>query len=416
MIEVNKHTLSNGLRMLHHYDDSTQMVALNIVYRVGSRDEDSSRTGFAHLFEHLMFGGSVNIPDFDGPLQEAGGENNAWTSNDITNYYSVVPRQNVETAFWLESDRMLGLEFSEKSLNVQKQVVMEEFKQRNLNQPYGDIPMLIRPLAYQVHPYQWSTIGKELAHIEQATLDDVRDFYFRYYAPNNAILSISGNITFDEALRLSEKWFGPIAARSSLASVIPVEPQQTSSRFLEVKRRVPSDAIMKAYHICARNDRMYYAYDLLSDILSGGRSARLFQELVMERKLFAEVNAYVSGDLDAGLFFITGKPNQGVSLEEGDRAIVEIVDRLASELITPYELRKMVNKFESNHLFSNIDYLSKATNLAYFELLGQAEDINSEPDKYKSLTPEDIRQAAATALTANNCSTLYYRAVSDECL
>ena len=355
MIEVSRYLLPNGLKMLHHFDNSTQMVALNIIYDVGSKDEEPSQTGFAHLFEHLMFGGSVNIPDFDTPLQKAGGENNAWTSNDITNYYSVVPRQNVETAFWLESDRMLELNFSEKSLSVQKQVVCEEFKQRNLNQPYGDTYMLLRPMAYKVHPYRWPTIGKEISHIENATLEDVKTFFYKHYAPNNAILSIAGNISFEDAVRLTEKWFGSIPKRNIAARNLPEEPEQKESRFLEVYRSVPLDAITKAWHMCRRTDKEYHSYDLLSDILSNGRSSRLYRHLVMERKMFSDIDASITGDIDAGLFVVTGRLNKGITMEDADEAIKREVSALMEETIEKQELEKVVNKFESNHLFSNIN-------------------------------------------------------------
>jgi Predicted Zn-dependent peptidases len=386
------------------------MVALNLLYNVGSRDEDPNHTGFAHLFEHLMFGGSAHIPDFDEPLQEAGGENNAWTSDDITNYYDVVPKQNVETAFWLESDRMLSLNFSQKSLDIQKQVVVEEFKQRNLNQPYGDISLLIRPLAYRVHPYQWPTIGKEVSHIEQATLNEVEQFFFHHYAPNNAILSVAGNIDFEEVIRLAEKWFGPIPARDVKLRNLPVEPKQHEPRFLEVWRDVPMNAITKAYHMCGRMDADYHAFDILSDILSNGRSARLPQHLIMDKKLFTEVNAYISGSIEPGLFYVTGKPAPGVSLEEADSALQEELHKLTEQQIEQKELTKWVNKFESNDLFSNIYYLNKATNLAYFELLSRAEDINTEVNKYLALTPKKILQVAQNTFRPENCSTLYYRA------
>lgn len=410
MIEFNRYTLANGLKLLHHKDASTQMVALNLLYNVGSRDENPNETGFAHLFEHLMFGGSTNIPDFDTPLQEAGGENNAWTSEDITNYYEVVPRQNVEIAFWLESDRMLSLSFDQKSLDVQKQVVIEEFKQRCLNQPYGDIPLLIRPLAYHNHPYQWPTIGKEVSHIENATLDHVKDFFYSHYAPNNAILAVTGNIDLEEAIALTEKWFGPVPRREVKQRNLPIEPVQTEPRFLEVYRNVPIDAITKAYHMCCRTHEDYHAFDTLSDILSNGRSARLNQRLIMEKQLFSEVNAYIMGSIDAGLFFVTGKPADGVSLEEADLALQEELEILTRELVSAYELEKVINKFESNDTFSNIYFLNKATNLCYFELLNKAEDINLEVDKYLSLTPEKLRRVAAETFRKENCSTLYYRA------
>jgi len=410
VIEVSRYLLPNGLKMLHHFDNSTQMVALNIIYDVGSKDEDPSQTGFAHLFEHLMFGGSVNILDFDTPLQKAGGENNAWTSNDITNYYSVVPRQNVETAFWLESDRMLELNFSEKSLSVQKQVVCEEFKQRNLNQPYGDTYMLLRPMAYKVHPYRWPTIGKEISHIENATLEDVKTFFYKHYAPNNAILSIAGNISFEDAVRLTEKWFGPIPRRNIAVRNLPEEPEQKESRFLEVYRSVPLDAITKAWHMCRRTDKEYHSYDLLSDILSNGRSSRLYRHLVMERKMFSDIDASITGDIDAGLFVVTGRLNKGITMEDADEAIKREVSALMAETIEKQELEKVVNKFESNHLFSNINYLNKATNLAYHELIGQAEDINEEVKKYWDITPQDLRRAAQKVFREENSSTLYYRA------
>ena len=410
MIEVSRYLLPNGLKMLHHFDNSTQMVALNIIYDVGSKDEDPSQTGFAHLFEHLMFGGSVNILDFDTPLQKAGGENNAWTSNDITNYYSVVPRQNVETAFWLESDRMLELNFSEKSLSVQKQVVCEEFKQRNLNQPDGDTYMLLRPMAYKVHPYRWPTIGKEISHIENATLEDVKTFFYKHYAPNNAILSIAGNISFEDAVRLTEKWFGPIPRRNIAVRNLPEEPEQKESRFLEVYRSVPLDAITKAWHMCRRTDKEYHSYDLLSDILSNGRSSRLYRHLVMERKMFSDIDASITGDIDAGLFVVTGRLNKGITMEDADEAIKREVSALMAETIEKQDLEKVVNKFESNHLFSNINYLNKATNLAYHELIGRAEDINEEVKKYWDITPQDLRRAAQKVFREENSSTLYYRA------
>ena len=413
MIRINKYCLSNGLRLIHHQDKETQMVALNLLYDVGSKDENPDRTGFAHLFEHLMFGGSVNIPDFDTPLQKAGGENNAWTSNDITNYYSVVPRQNVETAFWLESDRMLGLDFSEKSLSVQKQVVIEEFKQRNLNQPYGDIPLLIRPLAYKVHPYRWPTIGKRVEHIEQVKLEDVKSFFYKHYAPNNAILAVTGNISFEEAVELTEKWFGTIERRDIEPRNLPAEPVQKSARFQEVSRSVPLDSITKVYHMCRRMDKEYHCFDLLSDILSNGRSSRLFQQLVMDRKLFADIDASITGDIDAGLFMIKGKVNKGISLEEADRAIVEELRRLGENEVSAYELQKVVNKFESNDLFSNINYLNKATNLAYYELLDKAENIDSEIEKYKGITSRMLKEVAERAFVEENSSTLYYRADGD---
>lgn len=410
MLKINKHILNNGLRLVHAQDDSTQMVALNILYNVGARDENPAHTGFAHLFEHLMFGGSINIPDYDGPLQLAGGENNAWTNNDITNYYLTVPRQNVETGFWLESDRMLSLDFSERSLEVQKGVVMEEFKQRCLNQPYGDVGHLLRPLAYKVHPYQWPTIGKELSHIANATLDEVKDFFFRFYAPNNAVLAITGNITFDEAVRLAEKWFGPIPRREVPVRNLPQEPVQTEERRLTVERNVPLDSLFMAYHMCDRRSSDYYAFDILSDILSNGRSSRLNQHLVQERKIFSSIDAYISGSVDAGLFHISGKPAAGVSLERAEAAVREELQALQETLIAEQELEKVKNKFESTQIFGNINYLNVATNLAWFELNGQAEDMDREVERYRAVTSEQLRDVARKAFRKENGVVLYYKA------
>lgn len=413
MIQVNRHILSNGLRVLHSKDESTQMVALNLLYNVGARDEDPEHTGFAHLFEHLMFGGSVHIPDYDGPLQLAGGENNAWTNNDITNYYITIPRQNVETAFWLESDRMLSLDFNPKSLEVQRQVVSEEFKQRHLNQPYGDVSHLVRSMAYKTHPYQWPTIGKELSHITNATLEDVKDFFFRFYAPDNAILAITGNISFEETVGLAEKWFGSIPNRNVKQRNLPQEPVQTKERRLTVERNVPMDALYMVFHMCDRTHPDYYAFDMLSDILSNGRSSRFTQHLVNDKNIFSGIDAYISGSLDPGLFHIIGKPSPGITLEEAEKHVWEELAHLKETLIGGHELEKVKNKFESDQIFSNINYLNVATNLSFFELLGDAEFINKEVEKYRAVTAEQMQRVAQTAFRPENCSTLYYKAKRD---
>ncbi len=410
MIEVNKHTLPNGLRIVHSEDKTTQMVALNLLYDVGARDEDPGHTGFAHLFEHLMFGGSVNIPDYDGPVQQAGGDNNAWTNNDITNYYITLPRQNVETGFWLESDRMLSLEFSPRSLEVQRQVVIEEFKQRNLNQPYGDSSHLVRSLAYRVHPYQWPTIGKEIDHIAHATLDEVRDFFFRFYAPDNAVLAVTGNLSFDDTVALAEKWFGPIPRRNVQPRCLPREPRQTEERRLTVERNVPVDALYMAFRMCDRHHPDYYTFDMLSDLLCNGRSSRLIQHLVQEKQVFSHIDAYIMGSMDEGLFHIKGKPAEGVSLEEAEQAIWHELTRLAEEDFDPEELEKMKNRYESEQILNNLNYLNVATNLAYFELKGKAEDINDEVAKYRSVDAAQIRRVAREAFVPENCSILYYKA------
>lgn len=412
MIQVNRYTLANGLRIVHNEDDSTQMVALNLLYDVGARDEDPSHTGFAHLFEHLMFGGSLHIPDYDTPVQNAGGENNAWTNNDITNYYITLPYQNVETGFWLESDRMLSLDFSPKSLEVQRQVVIEEFKQRNLNQPYGDASHLLRELAYESHPYRWPTIGKEIAHIAQATLEEVKDFFYRFYAPNNAILAVTGHISFEETIRLAEKWFGPIPARNIPPRQLPAEKPQTAVRRKTVERKLPVDAIYMAFHMSNRMHPDYYVYDMITDILSNGRSSRFIQSLVQEQKLFTSIDAYISGSLDEGLLHVTGKPVEGVSLEQAEEAIWKELEKMKTVPVSEQELEKVKNRYESEQIFNNINYLNVATNLAFFELTGKAEDINEEVGKYRAVTAEQIQATSARCFVPENCSILYYKAIS----
>lgn len=411
MIKVNRHTLANGLRIIHSQDESTQMVALNLLYDVGARDEHPEHTGFAHLFEHLMFGGSLNIADYDTPVQNAGGENNAWTSNDMTNYYITLPYQNVETGFWLESDRMLSLDFNPKSLDVQRQVVIEEFKQRNLNQPYGDASHLIREMAYQTHPYQWPTIGKEISHIANATLDEVKEFFYRFYAPNNAILAVTGHISLEETIRLAEKWFGPIPARNVPKRNLPKEVQQTAIRRKTVERKVPVDALYMAFHMCDRHHADYPVYDIITDILSNGRSSRFIQHLVQENKIFTGIDAYITGSIDEGLLHIAGKPAEGISLEEAEKAIWAELDELKRVSVDELELEKVKNRYESEQIFNNINYLNVATNLAYFELLGKAEDINDEVRKYRSVTASQLQKVAQKTFIPENCSILYYKAI-----
>ena len=411
MIKVNRHTLANGLRIIHSQDESTQMVALNLLYDVGARDEHPEHTGFAHLFEHLIFGGSVNIADYDTPVQNAGGENNAWTSNDMTNYYITLPYQNVETGFWLESDRMLSLDFNPKSLDVQRQVVIEEFKQRNLNQPYGDASHLIREMAYQTHPYQWPTIGKEISHIANATLDEVKEFFYRFYAPNNAILAVTGHISLEETIRLAEKWFGPIPARNVPKRNLLKEVQQTAIRRKTVERKVPVDALYMAFHMCDRHHADYPVYDIITDILSNGRSSRFIQHLVQENKIFTGIDAYITGSIDEGLLHIAGKPAEGISLEEAEKAIWAELDELKRVSVDELELEKVKNRYESEQIFNNINYLNVATNLAYFELLGKAEDINDEVRKYRSVTASQLQKVAQKTFIPENCSILYYKAI-----
>jgi zinc protease len=410
MIEFEKFRLQNNLTVIVHHDTSTPLACVNILYDVGARDEDEKKTGFAHLFEHLMFGGSVNIPSYDEPLQLVGGENNAFTTNDITNYYCTVPAENLETAFWLESDRMLSLAFTEKSLEVQRNVVIEEFKQRYLNQPYGDVWLLLRPLAYTVHPYKWATIGKEISHIENATMTDVKDFFKNHYTPSNAIMVIAGNVDSGEVKRLSEKWFGSIPAGSKPARNLPPEPAQQAARKMTVERDVPADAIYKAYHMCSRRDPEYHTVDILSDILSRGNSSRMYKRLVKEKELFSEISAYVMGDFDKGLFVISGKTPPGVKMEDAEKGILEEIELICNTRVDERELQKCKNKVESSVTFSETDILTKTTNLAVSELLGDAGLINKEIEKYAAVTAEDIQMQANVILKESNCSTLYYLA------
>jgi len=408
MIDFKKYTLENGLRVLIHKDASTPIVTINTVFDVGAKDEDESRTGFAHLFEHLMFGGSVNIPEFDAPLQNVGGQNNAFTSNDITNYYITLPKQNIETGLWLESDRMLSLAFTPESLEVQRSVVIEEFKQRYLNQPYGDVWLILRPLAYTTHPYKWATIGKELSHIEDAKMEDVRAFSFKHYTPQNAIISIAGDVDSDEVIALIEKWYGDIPAGNKYNRELPKEPKQTEARFLEVKRNVPQNALYKAWHICDRMHPDYYAYDLLSDILSRGNSSRLYQQLVKEKDLFTEIGAYQMGSMDNGLFIVSGKVKKGIEMDEANKAIEQCLSELTSELVDEKELTKVKNKVESTDTFGHINGLNKAMRIGYFELLGDANLANDEMKHYENVSTKDLQRITKESLIPSNCSTLYY--------
>ena len=408
MILFEKAILANGLRVIVHTDRSTPFVAVNVCYNVGAKHEDPSRTGFAHLFEHLTFGGSKNVPDFDTPIQNVGGNNNAFTTNDITNYYITVPANNIETALWLESDRMVGPKFTKKGLAVQKNVVIEEFRQRNLNKPYGDTWHLLRDLAYKVHPYRWPTIGLTPEHIEQATLEEVKDFFFHHYAPNNSVLVIAGNISTDDGLRLAEKWFSDIPEREIKKSQIHQEPLQTGDRELTVYRDVPIDTFYVAWHMCSRLDEDFYAADLLSDILSGGNSSRVEEKLVKGQKLFAEADVFLSGENEAGLFVATGKLNDGIDFEHGRKTLVEEVLKTTETLVTPLELEKVKNKVEAEQVFNEIGYLEKAMQLASYEILGDAGQINEQAEHYRKVTSEDILRVASGILKSGNCNTLNY--------
>jgi zinc protease len=408
MINFEKFQLKNGLRLLVHRDESTPMAVLNVLYDVGARDESPEKTGFAHLFEHLMFGGSTNISDFETPLQLAGGENNAFTTNDLTNYYIQLPAENIETAFWLESDRMLSLAFSEKSLEVQRKVVSEEFKEHYINKPYGDVWFKMRELAYKVHPYRWMTIGKELSHIEHAQLNDVKNFFYKHYRPVNAILVVAGNVQTESIYQLAEKWFGSIPSGEKYERQLPLEPKQTAARKLEVKADVPLDALYKCYHMGTRLDKNYYTVDLLTEVLGEGDSSRLHQALIKEKKLFSHIESYHTGSTDAGLVVIEGKLIKGVRMDEADKAIEEELNKLKTERITDKELVKVKNKTESAILFEDMSVMNRATNLAMYELLGDANMMNTELDKYQAVTTENLLTASQQIFDPNNSNTLYY--------
>lgn len=413
MVNFNRFTLENGLRVLVHEDETTPMAVLNILYDVGARDEEANKTGFAHLFEHLMFGGSVNIPSYDEPLQRVGGENNAFTSNDITNYYITLPAENLETAFWLESDRMLSLAFTDKSLEVQRNVVCEEFKQRYLNQPYGDVWLKLRPLAYKKHPYQWATIGKELAHIENATMDDVKAFFKKHYNPQNAIMVVGGNVKTADVKALSEKWFGNIPAGEKYKRNLPQEPEQTEARIETVKANVPLNAIYIAFKMSDRMSADYYAFDLMSDILSRGQSSRLYNSLLKEQQLFSDINAYITSSLDEGLFVVEGKLIDGINIETAEKAIWAELEKIKAELVTDEELTKVKNKLESIMVFGEMGLLDKAMNLAYYELLGDANLLNDETSKFLAVTAPEIQNLAKQTFVKEKSSTLYYLTEKD---
>lgn len=414
MISFYRFQLDNGLRIIVHNDKSTPIVAMNVLYDIGARDEHPDKTGFAHLFEHLMFGGSVNIPHYDEQLEKAGGTNNAFTSNDVTNYYLTIPKNNLETGFWLESDRMLNLAFSKKSLEVQKNVVIEEFREVYLNKPYGDAWLLLSPLAYKKHPYRWPTIGADIRHIENVTMDDTKEFYQRFYNPNNAIVTIAGPVDTNEIKELCEKWFGNIPAGPPNNRKLPVEEVQTEARHLHVERDVPANAIYKAWHIPERTSKDYYISDIVSDILSNGDSSRLYIELVKKKQIFSGIDAYITGSIDPGLFIISGRLMNGISFAAAEQAINDIIKELHDNSVRDRELQKVKNRIESMLVFTEIKVLEKAMNLAMFELIGDAILINKEAEQYALVNKNDILSFSQKYLTENNCSTLYYHAKKTE--
>lgn len=409
MIDYQEFSLDNGLRVYVHQDITLPTATVNVLYNVGSRDEDEDKTGFAHLFEHLMFGGSANIPFFDEPLQRVGGENNAFTSPDITNYYISLPSDNLETAFWLESDRMLSLSFDPKVLEVQRRVVIEEYKQQYLNQPYGDVQMRLKALSYKKHPYRWPTIGKDISHIERATMEDVEAFFYKFYRPNNAILVVAGNVIFDDVRRLAEKWFGPIPAGKKYIRNLTPEPKQTQKRSEYVEADVPLDAIYKTYHIPGRQHENYYKADLLSDILGRGKSSRLHKELVNKRRIFSNINAYITGSIDPGLLNINGKLNKGITTEEAEEAIEDVIQSLKQDKLSDDEVEKVKNQAEASIVFSELDLLNRAMNLAFAALLGDPNLVNRESAMIQQVSAEQIQKMAQQVLNEDNSNTLYYQ-------
>lgn len=411
MIHFDKFTLDNGLRVLFHRDPTTPMAVVNVLYDVGARDEDPNRTGFAHLFEHLMFGGSVNIPDFDAPLQRAGGESNAFTSNDITNYYDSLPAHNIETALWLESDRMLSLAFTPQSLEVQRSVVIEEFKQRYLNQPYGDVWLEFRPLAFTEHAYQWATIGKNIEQIEKATMEDVKAFFKRFYSPSNAILCVAGNLELDYVKSAVQKWFGEIPSVHVPKRNLNQEPIQNEYRTKTIERKVPSDAFYYGFKMPGRTEEGYYTVDLLSDVLGRGQSSRLFVRLKKELDLVAEISAYVLGAHDTGLLMISGKANDGVDLAKIDVEIWKVIQEVKAVEISSEEHKKNVNKVRTTKVFSEQGILNKAMGLCLHELFGDANGINLENEQYDQITRKDIWNQAKSVLNENNCSRMFIKAI-----
>ena len=408
MIQFEKFQLENGLKVLVHQDTSTPMAVVNVLYNVGAKDEDPAKTGFAHLFEHLMFGGSVNIPVYDEPLQRAGGENNAYTTNDLTNYYCQIPAENIETAFWLESDRMLSLAFSKKSLEVQRKVVCEEFKEHYINKPYGDVWHKMRSLAYTQHPYRWMTIGASLAHVEDATMEDVKDFFFQFYRPNNAILVVTGNVETEQVKQLAQKWFGPIAAGKPYVRNLPKEPVQEKSRSMDVRADVPLDMLMMTWHMGGRFDEGYHATDLITEVLGGGTSARLYEQLIKVKQIFSSIDCYHFGTVDPGLLVIEGKLVKGISMAVAEKAVLEEVEKIKNEILDAKEVQKVINKTESVICFEDMSIMNRAHSLAYYELLGDADLMNKELGMYQKVTPSMIQHTAQEIFQDSNRNTLYY--------
>ncbi|HHU33826.1 MAG TPA: insulinase family protein [Bacteroidetes bacterium] len=408
MIEFERFTTSNGLRVLIHEDMSTPLVALNLLYDVGSKDENPEVTGLAHLFEHLMFSGTNRIPDFDKPVQIAGGESNAFTNTDITNYYIILPKENIETAFWLESDRMEEINLSDRNIDIQKQVVTEEFKQRYQNQPYGDALMILRKLAFEKHPYRWATIGADISHVQKAEKKVIKDFYYSHYAPNNAILCLSGNITAKKARNFVEKWFCGIEARQIKERNLPAEPIQTEKREIFVNKEVPTSALYKAWHGVGRCHDDFNKLDMITDLLAGGTSGYLQNKLVREQKLFSAANIYVTAEIEPGLIIFSGKMLPGVDPVKADKAVGDVISGIASGNINDYDIEKVKNRYESATILGHTNILNKAMDLCLYELIGDPRSINREVERYRSINRSEIISATSHYLNDNNCSTLFY--------
>lgn len=400
--------MENGLTLIIHEDNSTSMAAINLLYDVGAKDEDTDKTGLAHLMEHLMFSSSENIYSYDREIQKAGGENNAFTNNDITNYYIHLPADNLETGLWLESDRMTGLLLTQKAFDIQKNVVIEEYKQRYLNQPYGDIWLLLRPFVYNIHPYKWPAIGSDISHIENITLDDLKKFYYEHYCPSNAVLSIAGNVNTDECISLVKKWFGTVPSRKQKKRKLPDEPAQVRSRKMEVIRDVPYDELIIAFRMCQRISPDYYTVDLISDLLAGGKSSILYRQLVIDKKKFSNINAYITGEIDPGLFIIRGRLIQGTEMEDACNELLKELLKFVSSPPGKFELEKVKNKLEATRQYMHTDIMHKAMDLAYFELLGDAGSLNHEIGKYRKVSPSSIQNTAKSLFQLNNSSTLFY--------
>ena len=410
MIRSSSATLDNGLRIVHHADSYTPMVAVDLLYGVGARDEDPGHTGIAHLLEHMMFGGSANVPDFDRHTERACGWNNAWTSNDYTNFYSVVPAENIETIFWLESDRMLQPSFTSETFDVQRQVVIEEFKQTCLNRPYATLGHSLRALLYQVHPYRWPTIGLTPDHIASLTLDRVRTFFHANYTPDRAVLSVAGNIAFERVVELADKWFGNIPRGNVPRRILPAEPLPDAPRRLTVKgANEPQTSITIAYPMMAHGCEGYEAADIITDILAAGRASRFHQTLIAQGNVFTEADASILGSDQPGYIMVNGLIAPGIDNpeEQAEQTLLQQLSRLTDDGITPHELQRAVNRFESRFRYSKAGILAKAQALAKAAMQGY--DINSVTARYRALNVDHVNATARALLRPDRSATLLYR-------